>query len=140
MAKTPAPAAAPSASGYTFEKLEIPASARSATSGGEPSKLAVALSEVPLELSFLEPVVVPDTITDAAERDKEFKALARKLTNKIGGAIRRFRKTEPNANFQLRTVNDPKLGVGVRVWRVADKAPEAAPAVPPAPPAPPVAG
>ena len=107
---------------------------------------ALALAEVPLDRSFLEAVTVPDTITDPDERDKEFKALARRLTNKLGGTIRRYRKIAGNElhNFALRTVNDPgdeaegHLGVGVRVWRVEDSKPEdKTPSTPPAPPAPP---
>lgn len=135
-----APAPVVSASGYAFEDFEIPASARSSVRGGEPSKLAIALGEVPITKSFLEAVTVPDTITDEGERAKEFTALAKRATNRVSGAIRRFKKANPLANFQLRTVNDATLGHGVRVWRVADstEAP-AAPATPPAPPAPPSA-
>lgn len=124
----PAPTSV-NASGYKFEALAIPSGPSRGKAGAEPSKLGLALSEVPLDNSFLETVTVPDTITDAGERAKEFKALARKMTNKIGGAIRRYRKVAGNElhNFALRTVDDDTYGHGVRVWRVADTV------VPPAP-------
>lgn len=141
MAKAPAtPAADPV--DPRFQSFEMPQAARApGKAGGEPSELVKNLTDVPVGLSFLEAVTVPDTITDAAEREKAFKEAARKKTNQIGGAIRRFRKNAANANrnYGLRTVNDDTLGHGVRVWRVADTETPAAPAapVPPAPPAPP---
>lgn len=118
------------ASGYAFEAFEIPTAARAVGGAtGEPNPLMVALAEVPVGMSFLEKVEVPAAITDPEEREKEFKALVRKLTNRVSGAIRRHRDSKDNTayaahNFQLRTVHDDKLGHGVRVWRVADSTPE----------------
>lgn len=154
--KAPAAPAAPkveTVEGYDFTEVAIPETARVGVGKtGEESKLAKALKLVPLDRSFLEPVKIADTITDAAEQKKAFAAEARKVTNRIGGAIRRLHKTQPEANFAMRTVNDPTgpLGVGVRVWRVkdstaeelAEKAAKAAAAkaakaaTPPPPPAP----
>lgn len=138
--KGSAPAPTPvNASGYAFEEFELPPTTRGGAAGDKGgSKIATALAEVPMGKSFLEQVEVPESITDAAEREKAFKDMARKLTNKIGGTIRRHRKSNPLHNFALRTVNDDKLGRGVRVWRVADSEPQASGAgtPPPPPPAP----
>jgi hypothetical protein len=72
--------------------------------------------------SFLIDVKVPATITNETEKAKAFKDEARRISNRIGGAIKRFRKSNPLANFATRTVNDDTLGVGVRVWRSEDSA------------------
>lgn len=81
------------------------------------NEFAEKLAACPVGKSFLEPVVVPETITDAAERAKTFKELARKASNRITGAKRRFQKNNAGYEFSIRTVDDDKLGHGVRVWR-----------------------
>lgn len=112
---------------FDFQKFELPISARGpGARNGEPNELAQKLAGVPIDLSFIEDVTVPATITDATERANAFKEAAKKLTNKIGGAIRRHRAKAGNEahNFALRTVDDDTMGHGVRVWRVADSTAE----------------
>jgi len=94
------------------------------TRGARTSETADKLKAMPVGASFLEPVAAPDTIKDEGERDKVFKEKARTVSNRLSGAIRRFKKNNPEGyEFAMRTVNDPALGQGVRVWRVeADKA------------------
>lgn len=113
------------ADGFTFDTgLDVPPAARSAKASSETMK---KLKAMPVGASFIEPVAVPDTITDEAERTKSFTEQARRVTNRLSGAVRRLR----NANdgelsgraYAMRTVNDPSgLGVGVRVWRNEDEA------------------
>lgn len=57
-------------------------------------------------------------------KDDAFKDEARKISNRMSGAIRRFRKNNPDAHFSARTVDDATgpLGRGVRVWRVKEGA------------------
>lgn len=54
----------------------------------------------------------------------DFKDEARKISNRMSGAIRRFRKNNPDVYFSARTVDDATgpLGRGVRVWRVKEGA------------------
>lgn len=146
--------------GYPVRSLALPPATRGPVgAAGEPNKLMSALAALVVGQMILEPIEVPATITDEGERDKEFKAMARKLQNRIGGAIKRHRGQEGNAlhNFAQRVLNQPNDNpdesyVGVGIWRVADKteaelaeekaaadAAKAAKIVPPAPPAPPVA-
>lgn len=145
--------------GYPVRSLALPPAARGPVgSAKEPNALMGALAGLSIDQMILEPIDVPASITDEGERDKEFKAMARKLQNRIGGAIKRHRGQEGNAlhNFAQRVLNQPSDNedenyVGVGIWRVADKteaelaeekaAADAAKAakVPPAPPAPPVA-
>jgi hypothetical protein len=100
---------------FDFDKgLNIP----EATRGARSSETADKLSAMPEGASFLEPVTVPATVTDAGERDKMFKETARSLTNRMSGAIRRFKAKNDGYDFAIRTVNDDTLGRGVRVWRV----------------------
>lgn len=40
----------------------------------------------------------------------------------MSGAIRRYKKSHAGVGFAIRTVNDDKLGHGVRVWRVGVEA------------------
>lgn len=124
----PAPPAPPA---FSFDTdFDLPAGRTFGASSGGDSELARKLIDIPAPnaegkmASFLEAVSVPDTITDPKERDAAFKADCRKVTNRIGGAIRRLRaKDEYKArNYAVRTVGDAKLGFGVRVWRTADTA------------------
>lgn len=108
---------------FTFEDVPLPVSARGGFGArGEPTELAKKLAAVPLDKSFLEAVTISDSISDPAERKNAFDEAAKKLTNRIGGAIRRHRSIAGNElhNFALRTVNDDTMGRGVRIWRVQD--------------------
>jgi hypothetical protein len=128
MAKTPTaptPPAPPAPPVFAFDDdLPIPAAAGSRGAGGEETELAKKLKAVPVSKSFIEKVTVAATITDPAEREKDFKAQCKTVINRVGGAIRRLRKVTEYANRQyaVRTVADEKLGFGVRIWREADKA------------------
>lgn len=114
MTKPATKTATTAASEFKFDTgLAIPPAAR----GARTSAIARKLQAMPVGASFLEAVTVPDTIKDDAERDKVFKETARTLSNRLSGTIRRFKKSNPDANdFELRTVNDDTLGRGVRVW------------------------
>lgn len=72
--------------------------------------------------TFLVPVEEPANIKDPAEKEKAFKEETRIVSNRVSGAIRRFRKTNPDTKFVQRTVNDGTAGRGVRIWRVAPDA------------------
>ena len=101
--------------GFKFDTgLPVPPMVRGARS----SETADKLGAMPVGASFLEPVTVPDTIKDEGEREKAFKEQARKVSNRLSGAIRRFKKTHDGYEFAMRTVNDKTSGAGVRVWRV----------------------
>tara|TARA_R100001086_G_scaffold22177_2_gene10686 strand:- start:368 stop:736 length:369 start_codon:yes stop_codon:yes gene_type:complete len=86
--------------------------------GARSSETADKLAAMPVGASFLEPVSVPETIKDEAEREKVFKENARTVSNRLSGAIRRFKKNNEGFEFAMRTVNDATAGTGVRVWRV----------------------
>ena len=121
MAKAPnTPAASPAtaASGEFDLGLEVPAVKRSTGNGGN-SERRDKLMRMPIGASFLETVNVPESIKDDAEREKAFNDLCRKLSNSLSGAGRRVSKADAAYNFEVRTVNDPKLGKGVRIWRTA---------------------
>ena len=126
MAKAPnTPAASPAiaASGASGEfdlGLDVPAVKRSTGNGGN-SERRDKLMRMPIGASFLETVNVPESIKDDAEREKAFNDLCRKLSNSLSGAGRRVSKADAAYNFEVRTVNDPKLGKGVRIWRTAPK-------------------
>lgn len=126
MAKAPnTPAASPAtatsgASGEFDLDLEVPAVKRSTGNGGNRERRD-KLMRMPIDASFLETVNVPESIKDDAEREKAFNDLCRKLTNSLSGAGRRVSKADAAYNFEVRTVNDPKLGKGVRIWRTAPK-------------------
>lgn len=115
-AKPTAAAKTVEAGGFKFDTgLEVPVAARAQRS----SETADKLKAMPVGSSFLEPVSAPDTIKDEAEREKVFKEKARTVSNRLSGAIRRFTKNNPEGfKFETRTVNDPVLGQGVRVFRV----------------------
>lgn len=99
---------------FEFETgLPIPAMTR----GTRTSETAAKLAALPVGASFLEPVTVPDTIKSADEREKAFKEAARTASNRLSGAIRRFKKSNSGYEFAMRTVNDTEMGSGVRVWR-----------------------
>jgi len=100
---------------FTFDTgLDVPAMTR----GSRTSETASKLAAMPVGASFLEPVEVPATIKDPAEREKVFKEKARTVSNRLSGAIRRFKKNNEGFEFAMRTVNDATAGTGVRVWRV----------------------
>lgn len=102
--------------GFKFETgLPVPPLAR----GSRSSKTADMLAAMPVGASFLEPVTIPDSIKDETERERAFKESARSVSNRLSGAIRRFKKNNDGYEFAMRTVNDPVNGVGVRVWREA---------------------
>lgn len=103
--------------------FEVPART---TFGGGRDSVNYPFAEMPVGASFLVGVTVPDTIKDEAERAKAFKEEARKASNRISGAIRRFRKQNAGMDYAIRTVNDDKMGRGVRVWRVEPEAASAA--------------
>lgn len=120
--KAPAPQPAPvvetAASAFVLEdNIPVPEVTRKI---GEPS--AYPFEHMNVNQSFRVPVTIADTITDAAEREKAFKEEARRLTNRLTGAARRFCEKTGNENkkFTVRTVDD---GQGVRCWRVADAEP-----------------
>lgn len=103
--------------GFKFDTgLPVPAMVRGARS----SETAEKLAAMPVGASFLEDVTVSEAIKGDAERDKAFKEQARTVSNRLSGAIRRFKKNNPGFEFLMRTVNDPALGTGVRVWRVEE--------------------
>lgn len=126
MAKAPnTPAASPAtaataASGEFDLGLEVPPVKRSTGNGGN-SERRDKLMRMPIGASFLETVNVPESIKDEAEREKAFNDLCRKLSNSLSGAGRRVSKADAAYNFEVRTVNDPQLGKGVRIWRTAPK-------------------
>lgn len=107
-------------SGFKIETgFEVPART---TFGGGGKSPEYPFGDMPVGASFLVGVTVPDTIKDEGERAKAFKEEARKTSNRISGAIRRFRKQNAGTDFAIRTVNDDKMGRGVRVWRVEAEA------------------
>ncbi len=130
----PPPPAAP-AFNYDFD-FDIPESKAVGKRSKEPTAEALAIQGMPApnaegkKASYLIKVEVDATVTDPEERVKTFKAIARTVTNRVGGIIRRHRKADGDANkaknFSVRTVMDDKLGYGVRIWRDADEAPAAA--------------
>tara|TARA_R100000687_G_scaffold81788_1_gene79468 strand:+ start:384 stop:785 length:402 start_codon:yes stop_codon:yes gene_type:complete len=124
MAKEPTTtAAAPKkvkVGGFEFETgLSVPPMTRGGTRSSE---TADKLKAMPVGASFLEPVEVPESIKDSDERAKVFKEKARTVSNRLSGAIRRFKKNNPGFEFNMRTVNDDSMGHGVRVWRIEDTA------------------
>lgn len=115
--------AAATSSAFKIETgFEVPA--RTTFGGGKSPEYPFA--DMPVGASFLLPVTVPETIKDEGERAKAFKEEARKASNRISGAIRRFRKQNAGTDFAIRTVNDDKMGHGVRVWRVEAEAAQSA--------------
>ena len=136
MAKTPTPtpAAAETVSTVTVGKftfdvdVPVPAASRIASAKSDDAE---RLEAMPVGASYLEPVTVPDTVTDEAEREKTFKEKARSTTNRLSGLVRRFKKNHADYEFALRTV----AGQGVRVYRIEKAAaPAAAAAAAPATP------
>lgn len=77
--------------------------------------------------SFLVPVEIADTIKGDAEKREAFKEGARTLSNRLTGAVRRFRDRPGHENkaFAVRAV--PEQG-GVRVWYTGTKDDAPAPA------------
>lgn len=101
--------------GFEFDAgLPVPALTR----GGNTSETMKKLQAMPVGASFLEAVAVPTSIKDADERAKAFKEATRTVSNRLSGAIRRFKKNHEGYEFAMRTVDDEANGSGVRVWRV----------------------
>lgn len=128
MAKTPTPAAETvstvTVGKFTFDVgVPVPAASRIASAKSDDAE---RLEAMPVGASYLEPVAVPDSVTDAAEREKTFKEKARSTTNRLSGLVRRFKKNHADYEFALRTV--PMQGV--RVYRIEKAAEPAAPATP----------
>lgn len=105
------------AGGYEYQtSMPIPAAARGPRASSE---TAEKLKNMPLGASFLEPVdPAPENVKDEAEREKVFKENARAVANRLSGAVRRFKKANPDYEFVMRVVSDDDLGTGVRVWRI----------------------
>lgn len=100
---------------YEFETgLDVPALTRATRT----SETAQKLAAMPVGASFLEPVERNKSIKDEGERNKVFKETCRTVSNRMSGAIRRFKKNHDGYDFATRVVDDPALGAGVRVWRV----------------------
>lgn len=100
----------PAETGFAIENgIDIPPVTRSG-GGTSPYPLATMTDGQ----SFLIPVSVSDKIKDEAERLQSFKEEARKVSNRLSGAVRRHRKHVPDSEFALRTV----AGEGVRCWCV----------------------
>lgn len=114
MAKAPKAEAATPKFQYDLD-LPVPTIRRS---NGELSETAQMLAGMPLGASYLTPVIVPDTITDATEAEKAFKDGARIVSNRLSGAARRFVKQNPGHKFDVRTVTGGEQGRGVRVYCV----------------------
>lgn len=111
------PAAAPA---YTFDDgLDIPG--RTVSAIGQPSPLHLKLKAMNVGQSFIEAVTVDASVTDPTERAKAFAEKCRTVSNRLSGAIRRFRKGGGEGmNFTIRTVSSDTHGYGVRVWRTPD--------------------
>lgn len=110
---TPTPAVV---AGFALETgIDIPPSQRI---GSNSAASPWPFKEMAVGQSFLVPVEVPETIKDDKERAAAFKELARKASNRVSGAIRRFKKQNDGTDFAIRTVNDDTRGHGVRVWRI----------------------
>jgi hypothetical protein len=100
---------------FTYETgLEIPAMTRATRT----SETALKLASMPVGASFLEKVEPNTSIKDKGERDKAHKEACRTVSNRLSGAIRRFKTKNEGFEFATRVVNDAELGQGVRVWRV----------------------
>lgn len=109
------------AGGFEFDLgLPVPDPVRSART----SETAQKLAAMPVGASFLEEVARKTEIKDEAEREKIFKEDQRSTASRIAGAIRRFttaraKDGDESYKFESRTVDNPELGSGVRVYRVA---------------------
>lgn len=124
VAATPDTSTAPAtADEFQFDDLPIPVRTAPRGKAAGASDVVRRLQAVPVGKSFLVPVTVPETITDATERAKAFKEGQRRTSNSLSGAIRRFKKTEPVKNFSIRSVGDATYGFGVRVFREPDNTP-----------------
>lgn len=120
MAKPTKPTEAPK---FEFD-LNLPVPAIVRQGNGATSDLRDKLLAMPVGASFLEPISVPENITDEAERAKAFTEGARRLSNRLSGAARRVRNAHPDREFVTRIVKDDTLGHGVRIWRQSAPASE----------------
>lgn len=115
----------PTTSLFSYDDaLPIPAGRSFGGNAGETSETVGKLSNQPIGKSFLEAVAIGAEVTDPKERTKLFNEECKRIVNRIGGAIRRLRKTPGNEvrNYAIRKVASTELGYGVRVWREADTA------------------
>ena len=70
--------------------------------------------------SYVEAVTVPDSITCAAEREKSYVEISKKLKARVYAAVQRFRKRHPLASFIVREVATAETGYGVFIGRNPD--------------------
>lgn len=104
------------ASGFKLETgIALPPRAR--LTGGSSKASPYPFKDMPINSSFLVTAEVPENTKDE-ERDAVFKDVQRKVANRMSGAIRRFKKSNPGYDFSSRSVASDELGYGVRVWRV----------------------
>lgn len=118
----PTPAATPS---FSYDDdMPIPGRRTGFTKSDQPNETMQRLLHMPEGKSFIETVTVPETIVGDEERLAEFKRVAKAISNRLAGAIRRLRLQNNGAlearNYAMRVVMDAKLGYGVRVWREQD--------------------
>lgn len=104
--------------------LAIPAGGVFGGKKGKPGE-AWDLEDMPVNASKLLEVEVPDSVTDANERDKYFGKEQAKAYNRATSTLRRFREQDEAHKlraFTVRKVADATYGYGVRFWRLADTA------------------
>ena len=113
----------------TPKKRKAPAGAKAPASKVNPTDFGLTAGlEMPARIRatgtplypFASMKVGSSFLVEVDATDEAFKDEARKISNRMSGAIRRFRKSNPDVHFSARTVDDAKgpLGRGVRVWRV----------------------
>lgn len=123
-----APETAVAAGGYVIEDIFLPA-ARAIGQRSEGTSYPfhlLPLRDGPNKASFIEGITVSESITDEKERAAQFADDAKRVRNKITGAISRHLKAlratgvkdADLPKFTVRTVNSAGLGTGVRVYRV----------------------
>lgn len=104
------------ASGFKLD-TGVPIPARRAPVGGNSTGTNYPFKTMEVGQSFLVEAEVPANTKDE-EREAVFKDAQKRVANRMSGAIRRFKKANPDYNFVSRQVNDDTAGHGVRVWRV----------------------
>lgn len=69
--------------------------------------------------SFTIPVEVPESITEAGERVQASKEAGRKVSNRLTGAVRKYKNANEGTEFAVRTIaGDDKLVTAIRCWRI----------------------
>ena len=104
------------ASGFKLD-TGVPIPARRVVTGGNSTGTNYPFKDMPVGSSFLVEAEVPEN-TKAEEREAVFKDTQKRVANRMSGAIRRFKKANPDYNFVSRQVSDDTAGHGVRVWRI----------------------